>query len=175
MPLPGTTPPIIRAAVPGDAPAIVALIRRLAAFEGVPAAVTLTEETVRRDGFGPGRRFQVLLAQEDSAVRGGVVLLESYSSWAGAPVLVVHDLFVDEAARGRGIGRALLAAAADLGVTGGCCRMEVNVLSWNRDGRRFYEGLGFVALADWQPHRLDAGLLRRLAASFPTHPEPERP
>lgn len=155
--------PVVRPATPDDAAAIVALIRRLAAFEGAPDAVALTEDTVRRDGFGPGRRFEVLLAEADGAIRGGVVLLESYSSWAGAPTLIVHDLYVDEAARGRGLGRALLTAAAALAAARGCRRLDVNVLSWNAAARRFYQGLGFTALADWLPHRLDAAGLHRLA------------
>jgi len=160
--------PLVRPATPDDAAAIVALIRRLAAFEG-GAEVALTEDTVRRDGFGPGRRFEVLLAEEEGAIRGGVTLLESYSSWAGAPTLIVHDLYVDEAERGRGLGRALLAAAAGVALARGCCRLDVNVLSWNGAARRFYEGLGFAPLPDWQPHRLDAAGLRRLAA-LPVRP-----
>ena len=153
--------PVVRPAAPDDAAEIVALIWRLAAFEGGADAVALTEETVRRDGFGPRRRFEVLLAEDGGNVRGGVVLLQSYSSWAGAPTLIVHDLYVDEAARGHGIGRALLAAAAGLARARGCCRLDVNVLSWNRAARRFYEGLGFVSLVEWQPYRLDGEGLRR--------------
>ena len=160
-----STAPIIRPARPEDAAAIVALINKLAAFERAPGAVTLTEETVRRDAFGPDRRFEVLLAENEGGLCGGVTLLAGYSSWAGAPALIVHDLHVDATARGRGVGRALLEAAAALALARGCCRIDVNVLSWNQPARRFYQELGFAPLADWLPHRLDAEGLRRLASA----------
>ncbi len=153
----------IRPAAAGDCAAIVDLVRRLAAFERSPGAVRLDEATVRRDCFGPEPRFEVLLADQGGAIRGGAVLLGAYSSWAGAPTLMVHDLYVDAGSRGRGVGRALLAAAARLATQRGCCRMDVNVLSWNREARTFYETLGFRLQDDWLPYRLDAAGMAALA------------
>ena len=160
-----SAPPTVRPAAPEDAAAILALIRRLAAFEEPAAVVALTEETIRRDGFGPRRRFEALLAEDGDGIQGLAVLLETYSSWAGAPALLIHDLFFEEGARGHGAGRALLAAAAGLALTRGAGRLDVNVLSWNKAARRFYETLGFLALTGWLPHRLDGEGLRRLAGS----------
>lgn len=162
------SPPTVRPAVPEDAAAIVALIRRLAAFEEPGAAVALTEETVRRDGFGPERRVEALLAEDGGgAVVGLVTVLATYSSWAGAPALVVHDLFVADDARARGTGRALLAAVARLAVARGCCRIDVAVVARNHAARGFYETLGFAPLADWLPYRLTGEALERLAAPPP--------
>ena len=153
----------VRPAAPEDSRDILRLIRLLAAFERSPASVTITEEVIRAEAFGPNRRFEVLLAEIDGAIRGAVVLLSSYSSWRGAPTLVVHDLFVEEPARGGGAGRALLAAAAALARRRGCCRMDVNVLDWNQAARRFYQAHGFTPLADWLPYRLDADGIAALA------------
>ncbi len=158
-------PLVVRAAVAADAAGIVALIRQLAAFERSGMVPALTEDAVLRDCFGPQPRFSVLLAEGEGRVRGGVVLLDAYSSWAGKPAMFVHDLYVEDGARGRGIGRELLAAAARLAVERDCCRLDVNVLSWNRSARAFYEGLGFVALEQWHPYRLEADGLRRLAGA----------
>ncbi|TAN59798.1 MAG: GNAT family N-acetyltransferase [Magnetospirillum sp.] len=143
-------PLTIRPATQGDSPDIFRLIRLQAAFEG--GEVALTEDTIRRDAFGPHPRFTALLAEADTVV-GMVVLFEGYSSWAGRPTLVVHDLFVEDAVRGTGAGRALLAAAEALANERGCCRLDVNVLGWNTPARRFYERLGFEALAEWLPYR----------------------
>lgn len=158
------TATVIRPAIPDDAAAIVGLIRRLAEFEKAPAAVSLDEAAVRRDCFGPHPRLHVLLAFSGDMPCGVVTLLDSYSSWAGAPAMIVHDLFVDDAARGRGLGHGLLAAAARLALARGCCRLDVNVLGWNQPARHFYQSLGFAPLADWLPHRLDAEGLGRLAS-----------
>lgn len=151
----------IRAAQPADSGEILRLLRLLAAFEGEPDAVTIDEDILRRDGFGAGRRFETLLAERDGVVCGMVLLFQAYSSWRGAPTLVIHDLFVEAAARRSGAGRALVQAAARLAADRGCCRIDLNVVAWNDAGRQFYEGLGFAALERWLPYRLDRkGALR---------------
>ncbi|BAE50375.1 GNAT family N-acetyltransferase [Paramagnetospirillum magneticum] len=155
----------VRPARPEDSGDILRLLRLLAAFEGEPDGVVTTEDTIRADGFGPERRFEALLAEVDGAVRGMAVLYQAYSSWRGAPTLVVHDLFVDEAARGTGAGKTLLSAAAALAMERGCCRMDVNVVAWNAEGRKFYERQGFAALPDWLPHRLDRQGMERLVGA----------
>lgn len=143
----------VRSARPDDSSHILRLLRRLAAFEGEPDGVVITEEIIRRDGFGPHRRFEVLLAEVEAWPCGLAVTYLAYSSWKGAPSLVVHDLFVDEEARGSGAGSALLDAVADLAVEHGCCRMDVNVLEWNDKARRFYGERGFTPLEGWRIHR----------------------
>ncbi len=157
----------IRPAGPEDAAEILRLIRLQAAFEGEPDGVTLTEAAIRADGFGDGRRFEALLAEVDGAVRGLAVLYPAYSSWRGAPTLVIHDLFVEEEVRGGGLGAALLRAAAALAEARGCCRMDVNVLDWNEAARGFYRRLGFAALDRWLPHRLEREAMARLAKKNP--------
>lgn len=156
-------PVTVRPAQPEDSATILGLIRRLAAFEDAAGAVILTEEVIRRDAFGDQRRFEVLLAERSSVVCGLVVLLTSYSSWHGAPTLVIHDLFVDEAARGSGAGRSLLTAAAQLAQHRECCRIDLNVVGWNEAAQKFYLGLGFTPVSGWQPYRLDRDGLARLA------------
>jgi len=153
----------VRPAAAGDTPAILALLGRLAEFEREPGAVTVSAETIAADGFG--QRFRTLLAEEGGRTIGLANLLTAYSSWKGAPTLVIHDLFVDDDARGAGAGHALLAAAARLARDEGCCRIDVNVLAWNAPARSFYQSLGFAPLRDWMPYRLDADGVERLAAS----------
>ena len=145
----------IRPAGPDDCGEILRLLRQLAAYEGEPEAVTTDVETLRRDGFGTERRFETLLAQRDGKVCGMALLFFAYSSWRGAPTLVLHDLFIEAAERGKGAGRALVEAVARLAVERGCCRIDLNVVEWNETGRRFYQALGFDALDSWIPYRLD--------------------
>ncbi|MEO5329757.1 MAG: GNAT family N-acetyltransferase [Magnetococcus sp. THC-1_WYH] len=158
---------IVRPARIEDVANIVALIRRLAAFEHSSTAVVLTEEMVRRDCFGEQPRFRVLLAEADGCVRGLVTLLETYSSWAGAPTMIVHDLYVDAEVRGHGLGKALMAAVARLAMERECCRVDVNVLAWNTTARTFYETLGFFPREDWLPYRLETGGIKKLVHSVP--------
>lgn len=144
----------VRPARPEDAALVVELIRRLAAFEEPGAEIALTEEAILRDAFGPHPRFKVMLAELDGRVCGLMTLLEGYSSWAGAPTLTIHDLFVAEEARGRGLGRLLAEEAVRLAREAGVCRLDVNVVGWNQQAQGFYASLGFSRLDGWHPWRL---------------------
>lgn len=147
-------------------------IRQLAAFEGEPNGVCLTEDIIERDGFGEDRLFFALLAEAGGKVLGLVVLYQAYSSWNGAPSLVIHDLFVAEDARGIGAGHLLLGEAARQAQLRGCCRMDVNVLAWNQAARHFYERAGFRPLEGWLPYRLDREGMLRLAEEEGRPPRP---
>ena len=60
--------------------------------------------------------------------------------------LYIDDLCVDETIRGRGVGRALYAAAVDMARENGCYNVTLNVWSCNPTALRFYESLGMKPL-----------------------------
>ncbi|MDR3440152.1 GNAT family N-acetyltransferase [Telmatospirillum sp.] len=153
----------VRPARPADAPVILALLRQLAQFEQAPDGVSLTEEVIRADAFGEHPRFLAYLGEVEGDARGLMIVYLAYSSWAGKPTLVVHDLFVEASARGSGLGRALLKSAAALACDRDCCRVDVNVLAWNEKARGFYQSLGFAPLENWLPYRLDGQAMQSLA------------
>lgn len=55
---------------------------------------------------------------------------------------VVHELWVDELARGRGVGRLLMDTARTHFKKRRCSMMQVRVLVANEDACRFYESIG---------------------------------
>lgn len=61
------------------------------------------------------------------------------------PVGRVTALVVDPAARGRGVGRALMDAAERWAVARGCVLMEVTSNRRRTDAHAFYERLGYAA------------------------------
>jgi GNAT superfamily N-acetyltransferase len=63
------------------------------------------------------------------------------------PVAYVTDLFVREAARGRGIATALMAQAERLAAEGGVRRLMLGVLAGNHAAEALYARLGFTAHA----------------------------
>ena len=87
----------------------------------------------------------------------------SYSTFLGRPGIYLEDLFVRPDARGRGIGRDLLARIARIALDRGCGRLEWSVLDWNVDAIGFYEKVGAVAMDDWTTYRLTGEDLARLA------------
>lgn len=153
----------IRPARPTDAAAILALIRALARFERAEHRVRATEADLLRDGWGPERRFEALVAEWRGAVVGFALFFTNYSTWEGQAGLFLEDLFVDPDARGHGLGRRLLAAVAATAVARGCPRLDFNVLHWN-PARDFYAKLGVEHLDEWLPYRAAGPALTRLAA-----------
>jgi len=85
----------------------------------------------------------VLLAMSDDKVAGIAVCFLGFSTFAGGPLLNVHDLAVREAFRGSGIGGALLDAAAEKAKALGCLRMTLEVGKNNPRARQLYERKGF--------------------------------
>ena len=154
--------PIIRMAQPEDAGTILRLIRALADFENLLDEVRATEADIRRDGFGPDRKFECLLAEIDGEAVGFALFFVSYSTFEGRAGLYLEDLFVAESGRGLGIGRAIMARLARLANERGYARLDLSVLHWN-PARAFYERLEFLQSTDWLPYRLSGDALRALA------------
>ncbi|MGA9238709.1 N-acetyltransferase family protein [Robiginitalea sp.] len=144
----------IRPARPEDMGAVLNLIRELAVFERQPDAVEITLEDLVRDGFGPVPRFQCYVAEEEGKVLAMALCYPRYSTWKG---LVVHleDLVVTKAARGRGIGGALLTAVIRYAKDRGARRASWEVLDWNDPAIRFYDSRGAHILTDWNLVQLD--------------------
>jgi GNAT superfamily N-acetyltransferase len=73
-------------------------------------------------------------------------------------------LFVDEAYRRRGFGRALLAYVTTLAVERDCGRLEWSVLDWNEPAINFYKKLGAAPMSEWTVFRVTGESLQKLAA-----------
>ena len=153
----------IRHATPADAGTIVRLIRALAAYEKLLDQVRIEEADVLRDGFGPRPCFECLLAEIAGEAAGFALYLNDYSTFQGRSGIFVEDLFVCEAARGRGVGRRLLARLAAIARECGCGSLNLIVLDWN-PAREFYHRLGFVEARGWLPYTMTGAALDRLAA-----------
>jgi GNAT superfamily N-acetyltransferase len=74
-------------------------------------------------------------------------------------------LFVREKFRGKGIGKALLAAVAHIAVEEGCYGMHWEVLDWNQKAIELYEALGAEFPDQWRRVMLSGEELRKLAES----------
>jgi GNAT superfamily N-acetyltransferase len=69
------------------------------------------------------------------------------SLWTGGDCWL-EDIFVEEPARGSGLGRALVEAAFERASQRGCVRMELDVNEANPAALVLYESLGFSAWSD---------------------------
>jgi GNAT superfamily N-acetyltransferase len=158
---------VIRPGERADGPVIAALIRGLARFEKLEHEVTMTEERLASNLFGPHRYAETLIAQESDSEDGGPVgfalFFHNFSTFLAKPGIYLEDLFVIPERRGRGVGRALLKELARLAVERDCGRLEWSVLDWNKDAIGFYERLGARPNSGWTVYRLVGDALTRLA------------
>lgn len=153
----------IRAAARDDVPVILALIRALAEYEKLSDQVVATEAAIATSLFGERPYAEALIACADGRDVGLALFFHNYSTFLGRPGIYLEDLFVMPEARGRGIGRALLARVAQIAVARDCGRLEWAVLDWNQPAIDFYRHLGARPLDEWIVNRLAGESLRALA------------
>jgi ribosomal protein S18 acetylase RimI-like enzyme len=92
------------------------------------------------------RNVEYLLgAPDEAAPAAGVCQLRyRWSVWWAAEDCWLEDLYVRDAARGTGLGRALTEAALDRAQARGCRRVELDVNTENAPALKLYEALGFT-------------------------------
>ena len=157
----------IRWARPEDAGHIIKLIKGLAAYENEPqSSIKITEADIHRDGFSEPKRFECLIAELNEEVVGFALFFNNYSTWEGRPGIYLEDLYVDEKARGLGLGKDLMAALAKLAQERGCERLELSVLDWNPT-RNFYHAIDCNHMKTWLPYRMESATIPALAAKAP--------
>ena len=156
---------MIRQATPADTKVIRELIRGLAEYERLSHIFVLEEDRLREHLFGPRPFAEVLLAEEDGKAVGYALFFHNYSTFLGRPGIYLEDLFVLPEHRGKGHGKALLAAVARIATERGCWRLEWVVLDSNKPAMEFYESLGAVAMNEWTVWRLTGDALAALGGS----------
>jgi GNAT superfamily N-acetyltransferase len=128
------------------------VVRLMGAFRDELALAAPSDEEMR-DGVGrlledPHTEF-LLGAPERGGPAGGVAQLRfRYGVWRSGGDCLLEDLFVARAARGAGLGRALVSAALDRARARGCRRVELDVNERNGAAIALYESFGFSALAN---------------------------
>jgi GNAT superfamily N-acetyltransferase len=156
----------IRAAIANDVPLLLRFIHELAEYEREATAVVATEEDLLRDGFGEqSPRFRALIAEWNGKPAGYALFFGMYSTWEGRAGIFLEDLFVRDAFRGRGIGKALLAQVAHIAQAEGCFGMRWEVLDWNESAITFYKSLGADFLDNWRTVLLRKEAMTQLAGS----------
>jgi len=153
----------LRRATRADVPEILRLIRALAEYEKLASDVVASEAGLAETLFGAQPAAEVLLAEVDGRAVGLALFFQNYSTFLGKPGIYLEDLFVEPAFRGRGLGKQLLQAIANLAVERGCGRFEWAVLDWNEPAIGFYKSLGAKPMADWTVMRLTGEALKKLA------------
>lgn len=157
----------IRPATRADLPLIAALIRELAEYEQLAHEVRFDEAVLGERLFGAngghGPYAEVLIGEIDGEAQAFALFFHNFSTFEGKPGIYLEDLFVRPAARGAGLGKAMLRRLAAIAQDRDCARLEWSVLDWNAPAIGFYQALGANPMDEWTVMRVDGEALRQLA------------
>jgi GNAT superfamily N-acetyltransferase len=135
---------IIRKGEEKDFPAIMELIKELAAFEKAPNSVKNSVEQMKqeKDTFG------FFVAEEDGKILGAAIYFFAYYTWVGKS-LYLDDLYVKSEFRRKKVGGMLLRKLFELAKEENCKRLRWQVLDWNKDAIAFYKKHNATISDEW--------------------------
>lgn len=145
--------PIIREAKKEDMPAVLQLIKELAAYENASDEVEITIEELEKEGFEEGN-FKCFVAEVDGKIEGMALVYFRFSTWKGRTVHL-EDLIVREAKRGTGLGGALYQQVVKYAHENGVRRVEWVVSEGNKNAIEFYENTGADIKKNWYTVHMD--------------------
>ena len=168
----------VRPVRPADVPAVLGMVRELAAYERAEHEALMTEGQLHTALFGesPALFGHVATADDtaddDGEPAGFALWFLTFSTWRGTHGIHLEDLYVRPGHRGSGLGRELLRTLAGLCVDRGLARLEWSVLDWNTPSIEFYRAAGAVPMDEWTVYRLTDAALASFAADRrpPTRP-----
>lgn len=153
----------IRRATPHDVEPLTLLFDAYRRFYEQPADLPRARAFL---GARLGHGDSVLLVAEGERpgeLAGFCQLYPTFCSVAAAPMFILSDLFVDEAARRHGLARALMRAAEAHARATGAARMELQTAHANFRAQALYESLGWRRDEVFRPYHLD------LSSAAPAH------
>ncbi len=150
----------IRVLTAPDHPALAALMAEMQAHYRVPCPPS---DSIL-DGLAKlPQGVEILIAERDGALLGFASACAIYPGPGLASGFFLKELYVARAARGGGIGRALMGALAELALARGHRRLDWTADAGNPELIRFYESLGASAQTEKVFFRLTGEALAKAA------------
>lgn len=134
----------IRQATPSDLSELVELCAEHAAYERSEFEPAGKEHALHEMIFASDARLYCLVAEEAGKLIGYATFSVECSTWDAAYYMHMDCLFLQPAARNKGIGKELMKCIAQRALEFGVTRMQWQTPSFNVDAVRFYDRLGPV-------------------------------
>lgn len=106
--------------------------------QSVPIDVTDHTWSMVLDDLSP---YSALVAEDETGVLGFAIHQAQRSTWNVAPIVYLEDLFVSDAARGKGVGRALMEEGMRRAKEDGSCKYYWQTDTQNVTARHLYDNL----------------------------------
>lgn len=120
----------IRFAEKTDVKTILGFIRKLAKYEKMEDLV-VADEALLTEWIYEKKKAEVLLISDCGKDVGFALFFHNFSTFLGRAGIYLEDLFVLPEYRGKGYGKALLSALAEIAKQRQCGRLEWSCLDWN--------------------------------------------
>jgi GNAT superfamily N-acetyltransferase len=148
---------MIRRAQASDATRLLSLMRGLARFEGYDDRFAVTKEALIERGFSPHRppEFTAWVAELDGELVGYAVIYAIPYTFDLRPTVVLKELFIDDAARGKNFGHGLMNAVIEHARSLNARLIRWQVLPDNQPAKNFYRQHGAALDADWENWSID--------------------
>lgn len=153
---------VIRPAGPDDAPALHAALAALSRHLGVAGKFRARPEDYARHGFGQQPLFRALIAEAGGETCGAATYFPEFSTLRGRAGVYLQDLWVEDARRGSGLGRRLLAAVVREASGWGAAYMRLSAHATNPEAIAFYHRIGFESDEDEMSFVIDGDGFTRL-------------
>jgi GNAT superfamily N-acetyltransferase len=134
-----------------------ALVPMIAAYQGFYEAEDIRTERNReffRRFIAPSDDGMLIGAWRGERLLGYACLYWHFSSTKAVETVLMNDLYVDAEARGEGVGRALIEAAAEIGRERGSPILEWSTAPDNATAQRLYDSTG-AERSTWIEYELD--------------------
>lgn len=134
-----------------------ALLPLIAAYQHFYEVAEIDAERNRsffRRFLAPSEEGMLLGAHSRGELVGYACLYWHFSSLAARETVLMNDLFVAEAARGRGVGRALIEASATIAHERGAASLEWATAPDNHTAQRLYDSTAAVR-STWLQYELE--------------------
>jgi GNAT superfamily N-acetyltransferase len=141
---------------PVDAAEFDRLLPLIAAYQRFYEVDDIDEERNRaffRRFLSPSEDGMLLGARDGEELLGYACLYWHFSSLSAAESVLMNDLFVSKAARGRGVGRALIEASAAIARKRGAAHLEWSTAPDNLTAQRLYDSTG-AERSEWVEYEL---------------------
>ena len=118
------------------------LLPMIAAYQGFYEADEIREDRNRdffRRFLAPSDDGMILGAWSGAELVGYACMYWTFSSVSAIETVLMNDLYVDAGARGRGVGRALIEACAEVARERGSPRLEWSTAPDNETAQRLYD------------------------------------
>ena len=133
------------------------LLPLIAAYQRFYEVEEIDEERNRsffRRFLAPSEDGMLIGARDRGELLGYACLYWHFSSLSAAETVLMNDLFVTEEARGRGVGRALIEASAEVARERGAAQLEWATAPSNLTAQRLYDRTG-ATRSEWVEYELE--------------------